>query len=149
MPVPPLFHKGAKMPHVEKSGEVEFPVEKIYNVVADVSKYPEFLPGIKKVEVNGDLVTMTVNMGPATVSWTSKATYEPNKSISFKLVEGPFKQMDGRWEFGVDGNKTKIKYLTDFELTLSIPGINEIAAKAIEANSNSIIEAFKKRLGMN
>ena len=137
------------MPHVEKSGEVDYPVEKIYEVVADVSRYPEFLPGIKKVEVNGDLVKMTVNMGPATVSWTSKATYEPNKSISFKLVEGPFKQLDGKWEFAVDGKMTRIKYMTDFELTLPIPGINEIAAKAIEANTNAILEAFKKRLGMN
>lgn len=137
------------MPHVEKSGEVEFPVEKIYQTVADVEKYPEFLPGIKKVEVNGDLVKMTVNMGPATVSWTSKATYEPNKSISFKLVEGPFKQLDGKWEFAADGKMTRIKYMTDFELTLAIPGINEIAAKAIEANTNAILEAFKKRLGMN
>ncbi len=137
------------MPHVEKSGEVEFPVEKIYQTVADVEKYPEFLPGIKKVEVNGDLVKMTVNMGPATVSWTSKATYDPNKSISFKLVEGPFKQLDGKWEFEPNGKMTKIKYMTDFELTLPIPGINEIAAKAIEANTNAILEAFKKRLGMS
>ena len=137
------------MPHVEKSGEVEYPVEKIYELVADVTKYPEFLPGIKKVEVNGDLVKMTVNMGPATVSWTSKVVYEPNKSISFNLVEGPFKQLDGKWEFSAEGTKTKIKYSTDFELTLPIPGINEIAAKAIEANTNAILEAFKKRLGMN
>ncbi|MEW6401407.1 MAG: SRPBCC family protein [Chloroflexota bacterium] len=137
------------MPHVEKSGEVEFPVEKIYETVADVEKYPEFLPGIKKVEVNGDLVKMTVNMGPATVSWTSKATYEPNKCVSFKLVEGPFKQLDGKWEFTSNGSKTQIKYSTDFELALPIPGINEFAAKAIEANTNAILEAFKKRLGMN
>ncbi|MBI5934809.1 MAG: SRPBCC family protein [Chloroflexi bacterium] len=137
------------MPHVEKSGEVEFPVEKIYQTVADVEKYPEFLPGIKSVEVNGELVKMTVNMGPATVSWTSKAAYEPNKSISFNLVEGPFKRLDGKWEFTAEGSKTKIKYSTDFELTLPIPGINEIAAKAIESNTNAILEAFKRRLGMN
>lgn len=137
------------MPHVEKSGEVAYPVEKIYEIVADVTKYPEFLPGIKKVEVNGDLVKMTVNMGPATVSWTSKAVYEPNRSVSFNLVEGPFRRMDGKWEFAVDGSMTKIKYITDFELMLPIPGINELAAKLIESNTNAILEAFKKRLGMN
>ena len=39
--------------------------------------------------------------------------------------------------------------MTDFELTLPIPGINQFAAKAIEANTNAVLEAFKKRLGLN
>ena len=91
-------------------------------------------------------MTMTVNMGPATVPWKSKAVMMPHRSIAFALVEGPFKQLDGKWEFTADGGKTKIRYITDFELTLSLPGINQIAAKAIESNTNAIIEAFKKRL---
>ncbi len=132
--------------HIEKSGEIDAPVEKVYQVVADVTKYAEFLPGVKEVKQEGDLVTMTVNMGPANVSWKSKAVMEPNKSIAFTLVEGPFKQMDGKWEFAPEGGKTRVKYSTDFELTLSIPGVNQIAAKAIESNTNAVIEAFTKRL---
>jgi ribosome-associated toxin RatA of RatAB toxin-antitoxin module len=132
--------------HIEKSGEIDAPVEKVYQVVADVTQYAEFLPGVKEVKQEGDLVTMTVNMGPANVSWKSKAVMEPNKSIAFTLVEGPFKQMDGKWEFTPEGGRTKVKYTADFELTLSIPGVNQIAAKAIESNTNAVIEAFTKRL---
>ncbi len=132
--------------HIEKTGAIDAPVEKVYGVIADVTKYAEFLPGVKEVKQEGDLVTMTVNMGPANVSWKSKAVMVPNQSIAFTLVEGPFKQMDGKWEFTPEGGKTQVKYTTDFELTLSIPGVNQIAAKAIEANTNAVIEAFTKRI---
>jgi ribosome-associated toxin RatA of RatAB toxin-antitoxin module len=68
--------------HIKKIGEIGAPVEKVYWVVAHVTTYPEFLPGVKKVEqLEGDIVEMTV----------------------------------------------------DFELNLRVPGISQIAAKAIDS----------------
>lgn len=45
--------------------------------------------------------------------------------------------------------ETHIRQMTDIELTLSISGINEVAAKAIEADAGTILDAFKRRLGTN
>jgi coenzyme Q-binding protein COQ10 len=133
--------------HIEKTGEIDAPAAKVYQVVADVEKYPEFLPGVTKVaRLEGDVVEMTVSLGPIDVSWTSKAAFEPHTSIVIELVEGPFRQMDVRWEFTPQGDKTKVKYVTDYELRLPLPGINRIAARAIEANASATMSAFRRRV---
>jgi ribosome-associated toxin RatA of RatAB toxin-antitoxin module len=133
--------------HIEKTGEIDAPVEKVYQVIADVERYPEFLPGVKKVtRVEGDVVEMTVSLGPIDVSWTSKAVLRPYTSIVIDLVKGPFRQMDVKWEFVPDGDKTRVKYVTDYELRLPLPGISRIAAQAIKANASATMSAFRRRV---
>jgi ribosome-associated toxin RatA of RatAB toxin-antitoxin module len=133
--------------HIEKVGEIDAPVEKVYQVVADVTKYPEFLPGVKSVTLlEGGVVEMTASLGPFDVSWTSRAIFVPNQSIAIELVEGPFRRMDVRWEFTPQGDVTRVKYRTDFELRLSVPGIHRIVAKAIEANTDATMTAFRRRI---
>ena len=108
--------------HIEKSGQIDAPVEKVYGVVADVVRYPEFLPGVTKVaRLEADIVEMTVSLGPIDISWKSRATFQPHESIVIELVEGPFKEMDVHWEFTPQGDKTRVKYATDFELNLRAP----------------------------
>ena len=133
--------------HIEKTGEIEAPVETVYQVVADVEQYPGFLPGVKEViRLAGDIVEMTVSLGPLEVSWKSKATFKPYKSIVIDLVEGPFRQMDVRWEFAPHGDATQVKYVTDFELSMPLPGIRRIAARAIAANTDATLRAFRRRV---
>jgi coenzyme Q-binding protein COQ10 len=133
--------------HIVKTGEIGAPVEKVYQVVADVTKYPEFLPGVMQVRrLEDEIVEMTVGLGPIVVTWKSKAVFKPYESIVIDLVEGPFRQMDVRWEFTPDGGKTQVKYTTDFELRLRVPGISRIAAQAIEANTDATMKAFRERV---
>jgi ribosome-associated toxin RatA of RatAB toxin-antitoxin module len=133
--------------HIEKSGEIDAPVEQVYRVVADVVRYPEFLPGVEKVaRLEADIVEMTVRLGPIDITWKSRATFRPNESIVIELVEGPFRQMDVKWEFTPQGDRTRARYATDFELNLRLPAIHRIAARAIEANADATIEAFRRRV---
>ena len=111
-----------------------------------MEKYPEFLPGVKGCATRGDIVEMTVSLGPIDVSWKSKAVFNPYESIVIDLVEGPFRQMDVRWEFTSQGDKTQVKYVTDFELNLRVPGISRIAARAIAANTDATLKAFRRRV---
>jgi ribosome-associated toxin RatA of RatAB toxin-antitoxin module len=123
-------------------------VERVYQVVADVERYPEFLPGVKEVvRLEEDVVEMTVGMGPIDVTWSSKATFTPHESIVIELVEGPFRQMDVRWDFRSQGDQTWVRYTTDFALRLPVPGIRRIAALAIQANADATLDAFRGRIG--
>ena len=131
---------------IEKVSEIDASVETVYRVVADVTKYPEFLPGVASVKQQGDIVEMTVNLGPIYVTWKSRATLEPNAWIEIDLVEGPFKRMDVRWEFTPRGGATEVRYVTHFELNLRVPGISRVVARAIKANTESTIRAFRKRI---
>ena len=104
--------------HIEKTGEIEAPVETVYRVVADVESYPEFLPGVKRVaRLEGDVVEMTVGLGPIDVTWTSKARMTPYESIVIDLVEGPFRQLAGEWSFeplGAAGSKVTLSLGFEF-----------------------------------
>ena len=131
---------------IEKTGVIDAPVEKVYQVVADVTRYPEFLPGVQEVTQDGDLFAMTVSLGPIEVTWTSRAVFKPHESITTRLVEGPFRWMDVRWEFTPSGDKTRVRYTTGFELYLRLPGISRIVAKAIEANTEPTMRAFRRRV---
>ena len=131
---------------IEKTGVIDAPLEKVYQVVADVIRYPEFLPGVQEVTQDGDLFEMTVSLGPIEVTWTSRAVFEPYESIETRLVEGPFRHMDVRWEFIPHGDQTQVRYTTDFELYLRLPGIGRIVAKAIEVNTESTMQAFRRRV---
>jgi ribosome-associated toxin RatA of RatAB toxin-antitoxin module len=112
-----------------------------------VERYPEFLPGVQEVvRLQGNVVKMTVGLGPIDVTWTSKAALTPHESIAIELVEGPFRQMDVRWEFRPQGDGTWVRYTTDFALRLPVPGIRRIAAMAIRANTDVTLRAFRQRI---
>jgi ribosome-associated toxin RatA of RatAB toxin-antitoxin module len=85
-------------------------------------------------------------MGPVDVTWTSAAALKPYESIVIELVKGPFRQMDVRWEFAPQGDRTLVRYVTDFELSLPVPGIRRIAARAIKANADLTMRAFRQRV---
>jgi ribosome-associated toxin RatA of RatAB toxin-antitoxin module len=89
---------------------------------------------------------MTVSLGPIEVTWTSRVVFRPHESIAIRLVEGPFRQMDVRWEFTPRDDKTDVRYTTEFELHLRLPGIGRIATRAIEANAESTMRAFRRRV---
>jgi ribosome-associated toxin RatA of RatAB toxin-antitoxin module len=131
---------------IEATGDIDAPQQLVYQVVADVARYPEFVPGVKEVTQEGDTVRMTVRMGPIDVSWTSRAVFEPYTSIDITLVDGPFEQMDVRWEFVAREDVTEVTNITDYELILPIPGIEGMAARAIEANAGATIRAFRQRI---
>ena len=131
---------------IEKTGVIDAPVQKVYQVVADVTRYPEFLPGVQEVTQEGDLFEMVVSLGPIEVAWTSRAVFRPHESIATHLVEGPFRQMDVRWEFTPRDGQTEVRYTTEFELHLRLPGIGRIVSKAIEANTESTMRAFRRRV---
>jgi ribosome-associated toxin RatA of RatAB toxin-antitoxin module len=118
------------------------PRELVYQVVADVEHYPEFLSGMHDVTVRDGLVKMTVKKGPVKLSWTHKGIYYPPERILFKLVKGPFSTMDGSWTFEETPDGTRVTYRLEYELLWPVPG----ASMLIKANAISAMDAFKKRV---
>ena len=108
---------------IEVSAAIDAPVASVFEVVADVARYPEFLPGVHGVAQEGDVFAMTVRLGPVDVSWKSRAVIQPYESIAVRLVEGPFEQMDVLWSFSELEGKTEVRCVTEYALLLPIPGI--------------------------
>ena len=119
--------------------------EVVFDVVADVERYPDFLPDVKSVRREADRVTMTVQAGPIELRFTNRARFDRPRAIDLDLVEGPFKTMRARWSFEPAPGGTRVRYQAQFELALNLPGAGRIAAAALAANADRTVQAFRQQ----
>jgi len=81
----------------------------MFALVNDIESYPDFLPWCARTDVleeNGDSLTASVliSVGKIKQTFTTTNTMQPDTSISMKLVKGPFKELNGLWQFHDDAN---------------------------------------------
>lgn len=95
--------------------------EQLFDLVADVERYPEFLPwcmGARIRERQGDTITADLLIGFKMVRerFTSRVVLQPPRRIDVSYAEGPFRYLNNHWEFipQRDG-KCLIDFYVDFE----------------------------------
>lgn len=117
----------------------------MYTLVNDVDAYPEFLPwcaGSQTLEQGSDFYVARVDIkkGPISQHFTTRNQLTDAQSIEMSLVDGPFKALNGRWDFKEIGDLgCRVSFTIDFafsnfllEKTLS-PLFNEICARMVDA----------------
>ncbi len=124
--------------------------ERMFDIVADLSDYPRFIPNCSAMQVRVDpdaktgdvrLAKMTIAFGPITQSYTSRVTLDSQaKTIRAKAVDGPFSYLDSVWSFEPEGQGTRVRFEIDFKI--SNPLIAAIAEPAFAAKQEEIIRAF-------
>ena len=97
------------MPSFETTRRVDFTSAQMFALVADVERYPEFLPlceGLRVIsrERTGDIETvaaaMVVGYKAIRETFTSRVTLDRTQlAVKAELVEGPFRQMENHWSF--------------------------------------------------
>jgi len=97
-----------------------YTTNQLYALVADVEKYPEFIPwcvGARVVERGDDwiIADLLVGFKGISESYRSKIHLNPNE-IDIEYLQGPFSQLENNWKFEVmpDGS-SKIKFMIKFE----------------------------------
>ena len=105
------FSKSLYSPH---------PPQRVFEVVNDVRAYPEFVPTCVSAEVlHSDDSSLTASLGFSiglkTLHFTTHNTLNPYESIDMRLVEGPFRRLEGHWRFSPQGNGTQIDCQIDYE----------------------------------
>ncbi|MDZ7260860.1 MAG: hypothetical protein ONB05_01895 [candidate division KSB1 bacterium] len=138
---------------LQKTIAVPLPVA--YQVVAEVEKYPEFIPQVKRVELISEdgpckIVSMTIQEGAFNAHLTSQATYKENESISVEQLEGPIKSLKMEWHFQeLSESQQSEKKLTEVILTVHWETASHLVghffSKGIKRVSQSIIDAFAWR----
>jgi len=137
------------MTTVCKSALVPYTPAQMFDLVDDIDRYPEFLPWCRSTEIisrTGDEVSARLELVRAGLhkTFTTNNRNQKNKMIEIRLVEGPFKRLQGFWRFdalGDDGCKISLDMEFEFSnriLTMTIgPVFNQI--------TNTLIDAFTKR----
>ena len=97
------------MPSFETTHRIPFTATQMFDVVADVERYPQFLPLcegliVRSRELKGGetllVATMTVGYRAIRESFTSRVTLRPEQGeIRVAYLDGPFSHLDNRWRF--------------------------------------------------
>ena len=141
------------MPLHKESRIVPYTADQMYAVVADMERYPEFLPwcsGLKvlKREREGAtevaLAEMSVEFHGLKERYVSRVRLDPRAGIiEAKHVEGPFKKLDTRWRFVPLAQGCEIHFLTDFAFGNVL--LSAVAGVAFGFVSARMTEAFIHR----
>lgn len=142
------------MPYVEVSLPVDCSPEKIYPILKNMEKYPEFMMDLKSVEVlerNGNTTVSrwVSNVDGRIIKWTELDTFDDEKMhITYQQIDGDLKKFAGEWILTPLENGTEIKLTVDFEFGIPmIAGLlNPILKKKVRTNSESMLKAIKERV---
>jgi len=132
------------MPTHAERRRLPYSPEQLFNLVADIEKYPEFLPwcvGARVREKKGNTIVGDLLIGYRMVRerFTSKIVLDRPRHIDVSYSEGPFRYLTNHWEFvpEPDGGCT-IDFYVDFEFR------SRVLQKIIEVLFN---EAVRRMVG--
>lgn len=134
---------------INKTALIPYSAEKMYKLVADVDSYQHFLPwcGGSKIlsqtddEVQGQVRIQHLGMDK---TFTTLNRLQKNKMIEMRLIDGPFKQLQGFWRFdALEENGCKISLDLEFEFSNKI--MSMAFGPIFSQIANSMVDAFCKR----
>jgi coenzyme Q-binding protein COQ10 len=127
--------------------------QQMFDLVADVEKYPEFLPWcvatrIRTREQNdgGETITADMVIGYKVFRerFTSKVVLDaPGMRIDVAYSEGPFRYLNNHWVFEEDGDGTIVDFYVDFEFRSRL--LQKLIGAVFNEAVKIMVHAFKKR----
>ena len=105
--------------HAEKR-VLPYAPEQLFDLVADVEKYPEFLPWcigarIRKREAAVITADLIIGFKVFRERYTSRVTLSRPHRIDVQYVQGPLKYLNNHWVFMPAEAGTEIDFFVDFE----------------------------------
>jgi coenzyme Q-binding protein COQ10 len=107
----------------------------MFALVADVERYPEFVPLCRELKVRRRIpepegvevliADMTVAYKLVRESFVSRVTLDrPNLQILVEYLEGPFSHLENRWAFHPTGERTsEVEFFIDYEFRSRMLGL--------------------------
>jgi ribosome-associated toxin RatA of RatAB toxin-antitoxin module len=140
---------GELMPNVSRSALVAFSAESMFDLINDVDKYPEFIPGCAQTEVlsqDDDNMRASILISKAGVKqwFTTHNSLVRGQSIQMQLIEGPFSQLRGGWTItALSTTACKIELNLDFAFSSKL--VEFAFGKVFNAIASNMVVAFTER----
>jgi ribosome-associated toxin RatA of RatAB toxin-antitoxin module len=121
----------------------------MYALVDDIASYPQFLPWCSCSEVfsrDEDEVRASIEISKAgfNKSFATRNRVQKNKMIEMRLLEGPFKHLEGFWRFDHLAEDA-CKVTLDLEFEFSNKVVSMTFGPVFGQIANSLVDAFMKR----
>ena len=134
----------------------------LFDLVANIEKYPEFLPSVvstkvseRKIEDESDgtggktssfLAEVTIGYKIFTYPYKCYVHLTPDYRIDIEYIEGPFKYLNNHWIFTpVNDKLTEIEFYMDFEL--KTPALQAVLQPVFSEVVKRMINAFERQAG--
>jgi len=137
------------MTHIERSALVMHSAQRMFDLVNDVKRYPEFLPWCIDAHIQSESDTnlvagLTIKKGGIKQSFTTRNEKQSPDWMSMELVDGPFKKLNGLFKFQpLSDEACKVIFQLDFEVAGKILGLT--LTPVFKQASNTMVDAFVKR----
>lgn len=112
------------MPQINRSLFVRYSTQQMYLLVNDISSYPDFLSGCTDsciLSSSDTEITASLKIHHAGISkfLVTRNQLINNRYISISLIDGPFKTLNGSWQFIKlgDDHSSRIQFFIDFEFS--------------------------------
>ena len=97
---------------VKRSVLLPYSCEQMFDLVAEVEKYPEFMPWCGGATVNqrdekGMEASVTISIAGIRQTFTTRNEHDYPNRIVLRLVKGPFSALTGDWQFTPLGEKPR------------------------------------------
>jgi ribosome-associated toxin RatA of RatAB toxin-antitoxin module len=139
------------VPEVSKTVLVPYTPDNMFRLVDDIARYPEFLPWCTGAEVlsrEADVVRAALSVGFHGVKqrFATENHNTPPLEIRLKLIDGPFRSLDGVWRFNdLAGRGCKIEF--NLAWTFSSLLLGTLVGPVFSHIADTMVEAFVKRAG--
>ena len=134
---------------VHKSVLLGYSAEQMFALVDKVEDYPQFLPWCGGVEVrerdgNRLVATLQINYHGVRQSFTTENINTAPVKMQMRLVDGPFKSLDGTWTFkALRADACKIDFDLRYEFSSRL--LEQIIGPVFSVIANSFVDSFCKR----
>lgn len=144
-----IIANGSLMAVVHKSVFLGYSAEQMFALVEQVEDYPRFLPWCGGVDVrergdNSVVASLAIHYHGVRHSFTTSNLNTPPSMITMRLVDGPFKSLDGVWTFkALRLDACKIEFDLHYEFSSRL--LESIVGPVFGMITNSMVDSFCKR----
>lgn len=137
------------MPGISETRALPYSCEQMFDLVANVDRYPEFLPWVVATRVRSDSDTemvadMLVGFKSLREKFTSKVHKQRPTLLRVNYVDGPLKDLDNRWVFRpATGGGCSIDFAVDFTFKNRV--FEALAGQYFDRAFRKMVTAFETR----
>lgn len=136
------------MPKHSETRHLPYTPEQMFDLVADVARYPEFLPWVSAMRVRSDTPTetvadMIVGFKGLRETFTSRVTKARPESIDVEYLDGPLKYLRNNWRFRPEEQGCAVDFTVDFAFKNRV--FEMLAGQVFGTALRRMIGAFEDR----
>jgi coenzyme Q-binding protein COQ10 len=137
------------MPSHSEQATLAYTADELFDVVADVNNYPNFVPWctgahILSANENEIIADLNIGFGPFQERFTSRVVLDRPKQVLVHAIDGPLEHLTNSWMFTPAGERTHVDFSIDFQFKSHL--LDHVANTMFHEASTRMMSAFEARV---